>query len=146
MELSIPIKAVGKERPRYSPRCNAFYTPNKTKEFEATIAAHALVHMRRNAIEAIEGPVYVYMMVKVMIPKSWSHKKRMEALAGIIRPTVTPDIDNQLKSVLDGLQGVAFPNDKQVVKCSLEKIYSEEDAIDLKVKAMQATALDAGVI
>ena len=37
-------------------------------------------------------------------PQSWSKKKQKMALSGEVKPTTSPDIDNYLKSVLDGMQ------------------------------------------
>ena len=42
-----------------------------------------------------------------------------------IRPTGKPDIDNIIKAVLDGLNGVAFKDDAQVVFISAQKLYSD---------------------
>lgn len=137
MEFVIPIKAIGKERARKSRFGKFLYTPQKTKEFEATVFAYALHHMRHNKTKMIEGPVSVDLLVKMKVPKSWSRKRRLEALDGHILPTVTPDLDNILKSLYDGLEGAIFNNDRQVVQGSQKKIYSEDEEMIIKVESVQ---------
>ncbi len=123
MDLSIPIKAVGKERPRFHPQFKYAYTPKKTKDFEATIAAYFSVYMRNNSLKTIEGYVRADTIFYIKIPKSWPKKKKKEALDGKIRPATTPDADNQLKSLYDGLNNVAYVDDKQIVEGSFSKLY-----------------------
>lgn len=60
------------------------------------------------------------------IPKSYSKKKREKCLAGLIRPTVKPDTDNISKNIKDALNGIAYPDDKQVVCEVIEKYYAEK--------------------
>lgn len=60
------------------------------------------------------------------IPKSYSKKKREMCLAGLIRPTVKPDTDNISKNIKDALNGIAYPDDKQVVCEVIEKYYAEK--------------------
>lgn len=57
------------------------------------------------------------------IPKSWPRAKKAEALAGKLPPG-KPDIDNILKVVLDGLNGIAYEDDKQVVLTQCKKFYT----------------------
>ena len=57
------------------------------------------------------------------MPESWPKSKKAKALAGIITPTVKPDADNLAKSVCDSLNGVAWADDKQVIKLHVIKAY-----------------------
>lgn len=56
------------------------------------------------------------------IPKSWTRAKKAEAAAGKLAPG-KPDIDNILKVVLDGLNGIAYEDDKQVTIVRCKKSY-----------------------
>lgn len=60
-------------------------------------------------------------------PKSMTKAKRLMAQRGILRPVVKPDIDNVAKAILDALNGVAFPDDRQIVQLSCEKWYDVTD-------------------
>lgn len=131
MKVVIPIKAVGKERPRYSSNTKTFFTPKKTKDFEAEIGAHTKFHMISNNIKQIDGPVTVEIIVKIKTPASWTKRRTASALEGDFNHLITKDVDNLAKSILDGLQGVLYDNDKQVVKCSVEKLYYKVDLIEI---------------
>ena len=68
----------------------------------------------------IETSVAISIEFFFEIPSSWSKKKK-EAAGW---HTSKPDIDNLIKGVLDGLNGVAYKDDMQVVKISARKQYS----------------------
>lgn len=135
MDLTIPIKAVGKERPRFHPRFNYAYTPKKTKDFENTVAAYCSVYMKDNGLQAFEGYIDVDLTIYNKVPKSWSKKKTKEAMNGVIRPTKV-DLDNQIKALLDGMNGVAYIDDRQVVQIRANRLYASDDSINIKLKEL----------
>jgi Holliday junction resolvase RusA-like endonuclease len=53
-----------------------------------------------------------------------SKKKRALALSGVYA-SGKPDLDNVLKSILDGLNGVIYRDDSQVVAMSISRIWIE---------------------
>lgn len=136
MDLTIPIKAVGKERPRFHPQFKYAYTPKKTKDFENQIATYFSIYMRRNGFEMEEGPVCVDITVFNKVPKSWTKRRREDALMGDIRPIKTPDGDNILKAILDSLNDIAYMDDKQVVQFHFNRLYDEEDLINIKINPL----------
>ncbi|MCI8629215.1 MAG: RusA family crossover junction endodeoxyribonuclease, partial [Firmicutes bacterium] len=71
------------------------------------------------------------------IPKSASKKKRIAMLCEEIRPTKKPDGDNILKAVADALNGVCYKDDKNIVKMSIEKFYSDMPRIDVVVQEVE---------
>ena len=42
-----------------------------------------------------------------------------------------PDLDNLAKIILDSLNGIAFDDDKQVVKLEVEKYYSDRPRAEI---------------
>lgn len=72
-----------------------------------------------------EKPLKVHIQAFFETPKSYSKKKRELAIAGRIRPTVKPDTDNISKNIKDALNGIAYPDDKQVVSETIEKFYDD---------------------
>jgi Holliday junction resolvase RusA-like endonuclease len=75
--------------------------------------------------------VQVSMALDCAVPQSWSGKKQRAALAGEIRPTSKPDIDNVVKAIFDGLNGVAWRDDVQVVSLTVRKHYSATPRVDV---------------
>lgn len=98
-----------KERPRFS-RNGHSYTPKGTQDYESLVR-QAWVD---GGGELLEGPCAITMdftvdgcMVNVT-PVDWMSKMR-------------GDLDNYSKAIADGLQGVAYLNDKQIVRMTAEK-------------------------
>lgn len=118
MNLTIYGKPQPKERPRVYKGHGI--TPTRTKNYEAKIAAE----WRAEYPNPLEGDIRVEIRFFMPTPISWSKAKMERAERGIIRPSVRPDIDNLVKIILDGLNGVAFMDDKQVVELTAAKYYS----------------------
>ena len=68
------------------------------------------------------------------ITKSTSKKKRQQMLAGLIRPTKKPDLDNVIKSILDALNKVAYHDDTQIALVQAKKCYSAVEGLDVTVE------------
>lgn len=133
--FSIDMEPVGKGRPRYT-RAGHAYTPKKTRAAELTIATAARAFMKDR--KPFPGPVSVRLTAVFPVPKSWSKRKREDAGAGLIAPTVKPDADNLAKLVLDALNGIVFQDDKQVVDISLTKRYDAAPALLIRVEEWHA--------
>lgn len=123
--LEIPGVPMGKQRPRHNRYTNATYTPEKTKMCEAEIV---IAYRKKYSSykfpkgSFIEMTVYAY----VPIPKKTPKTVREKMLSHTIMPTVKPDGDNILKLVADALNGTAYDDDRQLVKMTVSKYYSEE--------------------
>lgn len=72
----------------------------------------------------IDGAVFVTVHAYFTPPKSDSKKTRERKCAGNAVCTLKPDVDNIAKIVMDGLNGVAFADDKQVVSLRVTKTYN----------------------
>ena len=68
------------------------------------------------------------------MPKSFSKIKKQRAIAGEIRPLTRGDVDNYSKGILDALNGVVYPDDKQIVELTVKKFYSETDFVKVRIK------------
>jgi Holliday junction resolvase RusA-like endonuclease len=125
---------VPKGRARYARRGNfiSTYTPEKTRTYETLIKDAAIVAM--GASEPLETPVSLYLYIRVPIPKSCT-KKRLEAIDnGSEKPTKKPDASNILKSVEDGMNGVVYHDDSQIINIHVTKVYSSLPGVDICVK------------
>lgn len=54
-------------------------------------------------------------------------------LNGELVPMKKPDIDNVIKIVLDGLQGIAFKDDKVIANVYGRKLYSTIPRVEVKI-------------
>ncbi len=86
------------------------FTPKKVKDWEAVVKKEAKKHFER----PYAWPVMVSLTFYMHRPKT----RRLDFWV-----STTPDLDNLEKSVLDGLNEVAYTDDKLVVMKSSSKRY-----------------------
>lgn len=110
-----PDRVVGKGRPRVDGRSGRMYTPAATSSAERELR-DAWVAVNGMAMAGWEGPVAV--RVAYVRPLAKSNPKRWLGRADTSRP----DLDNVAKLALDALNGVAFADDRQVVRLEAEKL------------------------
>jgi Holliday junction resolvase RusA-like endonuclease len=125
---------VPKGRARYARRGNfiSTYTPEKTRTYETLIRDSAIEAM--GASEPLKTPVSLYLYIRVPIPAS-ATKKRLQAISdGSEKPTKKPDASNILKSVEDGMNGVVYHDDSQIINIHVTKVYSSLPGVDICVK------------
>ena len=120
------INPVPASRPRVS-RWSTYY-PKKYTKFKKDMKA-LTSELETTPSEKL---VSVELEFGIMIPKSWSKKKREELNNTYC--SNNSDIDNYIKAILDSLNGIVYIDDKQVVELFAKKIYSEEGYILYKHK------------
>lgn len=116
----IPGPPVGKARPRVAG--GHAYTPAATRAYEEKV--RLCWRTSRNAAFGPEVPVAALIAVYHAIPASASRKDRENMASNIVLPMKKPDADNVAKIVLDALNGLAYADDKQVVRLEVIKRYT----------------------
>jgi len=132
--FTIPGQPQGKGRPRVG-KIGAharMYTPAKTVAYEGLVAHAAQLAM--DGLALLDGPVSVRLAILCQIPASWSQKKQRAALAHELFPTTKPDVDNVVKAVFDGMNGVVWKDDVQAVEVSVRKRYSSTPCVHVEVE------------
>lgn len=134
MKFVIEGKPQGKARARtfYNRRMGKMQsiTPETTRNYEDLV---------RWSYKAAGGGYYgkglfsVHIKAFFEIPASYTRKKRESALKGDLKPSVKPDIDNIIKTILDALNGVAYYDDSGVIALTAEKMYGEEARIEVEI-------------
>ncbi|MFT9495843.1 RusA family crossover junction endodeoxyribonuclease [Anaerosolibacter sp.] len=119
--FKIPGEPVAKARPRITGKGIA-YTPKKTVNYENLVKE---IYMITYGQTMLEGELAIDLKLYFQIPKSASKKKKDDMEAGEIRPTKKPDLDNVLKAITDSLNGIAYGDDSQIVRATVEKYYSQ---------------------
>jgi Holliday junction resolvase RusA-like endonuclease len=132
--FEVPGDPHGKGRPKFARRGNFVqtYTDAKTVSYEDLVRFHANLAMIDLA--PIEGPVAVYIYIKLAVPKSYSKKRTEACLSGLERPTKKPDWDNVAKSICDAMNGIVYQDDTQIVDAYVTKVYAANSGVDVGVK------------
>src|SRR5690606_36389770 len=110
----------------------------KTVSYESTVAraaAHAM-----GPRKPLDGPVSADLIISLPVPASWSKKRTQAALSGLEPPTGRVDIDNYAKSVLDGLNGIVWVDDVQVVALTAIKQYAQTPGVQVRITEYQKEA------
>lgn len=131
--FTVPGQPVGKGRPRLG-KVGAharMFTPQKTVSYEGLVAHTAQAAMAGRPM--FESAVGVNLFIDVMVLASWSGKKQRAALAGELLPTTKPDVDNVVKAIFDGLNGVLWRDDVLVVDTRLRKRYAATPGVRVEV-------------
>lgn len=131
--FEIPGIIQPQERPKFSTyggRARAV-DPIKSRDFKHFIK---MVSAEHAPAALIETEIHLSVDIYRPIPKSLSKKKRAEAIAGILRPTKKPDLDNLVKGIKDGMSKVIWHDDAQIVEMTVRKFYSENPRAVVKVE------------
>jgi Holliday junction resolvase RusA-like endonuclease len=110
-------------------------TPEKTVAYEGLVAHEAYAAM--GAAQPFEIAVGVNVFIDCPVPASWSQKKQRMALAGEVLPTSKPDVDNVVKAIFDGMNGVVWRDDVLAVDVRIRKRYSAAPCVRVDVWALQ---------
>ena len=131
-EFEVPGKVVGKGRPRLNTYTGIVYTPTKTKDYETLVEQYFLLKYPK--IKMLEGRIKVSIIAYIGIPKTAKKSEINDMLEGKISPTKKPDIDNIVKIILDSMNKFAFKDDIQITKLDVEKKYSTEEKVYIKIE------------
>jgi Holliday junction resolvase RusA-like endonuclease len=110
-EQVIARRPLVKGRPRFVMKTGHAYTPKATLDYEKEIA------QLYSGPKFAEGPIWVSLTFD-----EWKTIVKIREI-DVETPSskLRGDIDNYAKSVLDALNGVAFTDDKQIMRLDLRK-------------------------
>ena len=133
IRLTIPGPPCGKQRARtFRHRQSGkivSMTPVKTVNYEALVK-QTFVAKYPDFIP-VSGPIRMLMSIFVMPSKEAARKikNRLETY-----PTIKPDISNIQKAIEDALNGLAYVDDKQIVRIDARKGYSDRPRVEIVVE------------
>ncbi len=124
MKLVFEIEPVEQARPRATRigRGIRLYDPKKVSVYKFKYKQAPLT-----------GPLMVELNFFRHVQSSVSKKERKLRLSGSHRPVVKPDTDNYIKSTLDGLNGLLWEDDNQIVDLVAHKYYSDKPRVEIEV-------------
>ena len=109
------------------------YDPEKVKKFKKELRQLAKLHY---CDDPLDGALAIEVSFYRPVQKSLSKKERARRLSGEHRPTVKPDLDNYIKSALDGLNGILWTDDARIVDLHAHKHYSDRPRIEITVREL----------
>lgn len=133
VEFTITGEPKGKGRPRFT-RNGRVYTPTETIQYERLVS---LSYLNKAKGYKFTSPVRVSVKAFHKPPKK-SKKVVEDMLNWRILPTKKPDVDNIAKIILDGLNGVAWDDDTQVVDLIVCKRYEKEPFVQVIIEEINA--------
>ena len=105
------------------------FTPPKTAAYENLVALAAQHAMGSGS--PFSGPLAVEIEAVHTIPASWSKKRQQEAIG---KPCQSkPDLDNIIKAIGDGANGIVWVDDKQIVQITAAKRYGARPEVRVRV-------------
>jgi Holliday junction resolvase RusA-like endonuclease len=133
IRVFIEGKPVAQDRPRVTvmggkPR---LYDPKECKAWKRDIAMITRSEMNRTR----KRPFLRIVSLKVALV--FHLEKPQSALKSRKHPIVKPDIDNLSKAILDGLNGIAYHDDSQIVELNVKKRYSKTAGVYVTIEAME---------
>ena len=135
--MQIEFIIEGKVKPKQSFRYTRFghkYTPRDVKQYARDIQySFYAKYPKWLPSMFFEKPLRAEIEVYIKMPQSFSKIKKQRAIAGGIRPLVKPDVDNCTKNIFDALNGIVYPDDKQIVELSVAKYYSDTEFVKVRI-------------
>ena len=137
-KMQIEFIIEGKVKPKQSFRYTRYghkYTPSDVKQYAKNIQkTFYATYPKWLPSMFFEKPLKVELLVYIKMPKSFSKIKKQRALAGEIRPLIKPDVDNCTKNIFDALNGIVYPDDKQIVELTVKKFYSDGEFVNVRIE------------
>lgn len=132
MKLVFEIEPVEQARPRATRmgRGIRLYDPKKVSVYKKQLGMMCRFQYKQ---APLAGPLKVEMNFFRHVQSSVSKKERKLRLFGSHRPVVKPDTDNYIKSTLDGLNGLLWEDDNQIVDLIAHKYYSDNPRVEIEV-------------
>lgn len=136
MILNFEIKGKAKAKQSFRITRNGFkYTPKDIVEYANLVKISFINSYPNWDIQTFKDKALkVQIDVYFSIPKAFSKQKHLKALQGEIRPIVKPDCDNIAKNINDALNGIAYPDDKQITCLMVNKFYSDNERVVVRIE------------
>lgn len=109
-----------------------FYDPRTSAKWKKVVAQHAKIIMKGR--KPFDGPISVDINFRFNAPKKFKKAERERMEKEMVLHTSKPDIDNLVKAVFDGMNGICFVDDTQVYRVSSIKLYAIRPGVDIIIE------------
>ena len=124
IKFTVYGKPQGKARPRFTRQGRA-YTPKNTVDYEEQIKQAYIA--AGGTLISDTAPISICITARFKKAKT----NKMDF------PTLKPDADNIAKIVCDGLNGVAYKDDKQITCLTVDKVWAEDGVERIEIDVEQ---------
>lgn len=127
-ELIVSFKVIGKAVPQARPRFAAGHA------YESANSRRYKQLVRQTASVAMDMTLPITTPVRVELEEIRRLKSKQDGYA-----VTRPDLDNIIKALLDGMNGIVYTDDSQVVAINASKRYAsadEEPCVNVKIFEM----------
>ena len=126
VKITIPGRPVPKGRPRigYRGRTVYLYTPPETVNYEQDVARLGRLVCGSPAAGPVELEIVLF----------FNPQARVKATGGKRRRGPLPDLDNCVKSIVDGLNNVAYLDDRQLVRLLAERRTAQAERAEVLIR------------
>lgn len=117
------------------------YTPKETTVYEDMVVraywGYCASHPDEDLSMMRGAPLRIDLRFYLPPPNGTSKRRREMMYEDEIKFTKRPDIDNLAKSVLDGLNGIAYDDDKQIVELHGRKYYGAMPRVEIEISTLE---------
>lgn len=133
MKIIINEAPMSQSRPRFNSYSKRAYEKVDITNYKKRVGYTAKQVIKKPIEKGIALKIDVVFYMQT--PKSVSNIKKnaVNLRNEVIRVTKKPDIDNLLKAILDGLNGIAFDDDNQITDVTMKKRYSLTPRIEIDI-------------
>lgn len=121
-EISIFVSgiAAAQGRPRFRRAGNFVqaYDPAKSKSWKESVRWQAIESQQKEQWEMLDGAIEASIVFLLLRPKTLPKKVK--------RHIKKPDVENLVKGIFDALEGIAYRNDSQIFRMTVEKHYEDK--------------------
>lgn len=117
VKFTIQGKPQPKQRPRFSK--GHVYTPRDTLDYEKLVGLCFIQAGGKLSLKPIEMRVVAFYNIKGHVIGEYK--------------TTRPDLSNIIKSIEDGLNGIAYKDDAQIVSIKAEKRIGENNMVEVEI-------------
>ena len=133
--FTIYAKPYGQKRPRAYRRGKfiGVYSPKENEDYKANVLEAYYKVASKLAEPIIDAPIK--MSITAYFKRVKISKKELEQFPKKFKyPTKKPDGDNIFKAVSDGLNGVAYHDDSQIVDIVVHKRYDDTERVEVTIE------------
>lgn len=129
----VPGRPRGKASPRSDSRApdKAHFLEKPTRDYMKAVSSNARLAMMAKPVH--DGPFRFSIVAFYNPPKSWPAAMREAALKGEIAVMTGSEPDNLNKGALDAVRGIVVTDDAFCMKSDQEKIWGEEERMEIRI-------------